>query len=141
MESVHADWLNKLIYMKEYDADTDKVLWEECYSFAELRLDEEGEFVCREQIEPDESKLQQRRQQEMLEEKLEEERRLRLECGEKRGVCIGEMVCFKPGDHGIMPGVIDDRNFGRNQMGFQTLVLSCSIKRQMFNSEIGRAHV
>lgn len=43
--------------MKEYDADTDKVLWEECYSFAELRLDEEGEFVCREQIEPDESKL------------------------------------------------------------------------------------
>ena len=82
------DWLNKLIYMKEYDADTDKVLWEECYSFAELRLDEEGEFVCREQIEPDESKLQQRRHQEMLEEKLEEERRLRLECGRNAAACL-----------------------------------------------------
>lgn len=78
------DWLNKLIYMKEYDADTDKVLWEECYSFAELRLDEEGEFVCREQIEPDESKLQQRRQQEMLEEKLEEESASGWSAGETR---------------------------------------------------------
>lgn len=71
------DWNSQLIYMREYDRNADRILWEKCYSLDELRLDEEGEFVCREQIEPDESRLLVRRE----EEKQQEEKLLRLESG------------------------------------------------------------
>lgn len=71
------DWGRQLIYMREYDRGADRIIWENCYCLEELRLDEEGEFVCREQIEPDESRLPKRRQ----EEKQQEEKQHRLESG------------------------------------------------------------